>query len=181
MKEIFQLSGKIIMAQLSAIFLTFMVHLLFGVVANKLGITWIITVLIYFGAFYSVGWHKGKSDARKLPGMTEDVKKAVFASGIVCLITLALLVFRICTFHFASGGNIEYKPAVFMVSEILYRLWNFPLVDFMQKGTLVQYALPVIYPLIIVPVAYILGTKRFSFIENVWYKILYKNKKTNKK
>lgn len=176
MKKILKLSWGVIGAQLAAIFLSFMVMMLFGNLTEKLGITGILTAVLYFGALYSVGWNKGKKDSRKISGVKPEPKENAIAALMASGIVLLLLIFRIGAFHIAAGGQIGVEPPVLIISDILYRLWNFPLVSFMQSGSLLSYSVPVFLPFIIYIASYLIGLKRFSIMENIMPDIIYKKK-----
>ena len=174
MKKVLVLTWKIICAQFASIFLSFMFVLLFGGLTDKIGITEYFLVLIWFGAIYSVGWNKGKKDARKITGVKPDIKSNALA-GLLCSgLTLILLLIRVAAFHIAAGGSVENNPGILVVSDIIYRLWNFPYASFMQSGTLLAYSVPILFHFIVYTISYVIGLKGFSFTEKILPKVLYK-------
>lgn len=176
MKKIWGLSLTVLRSQLVAIFLCFMLMLIFGGLAEKFGITGVLSILIWIGVYYSVGWNKGKKDSRKIKGVSPDIKSNAVA-GLVCsLVTFLLLIVRVLAFHVAAGGQIGQKSLILDLADIVYRLWNFPFIDYMQNGTLLSYFIPVLVPFIVYIVSYIIGLKRFSIVEKVLPRIIYKKK-----
>ena len=176
MKKILKLTWGIVGAHLSSIFLSFMFMLLFGGLTDKIGITEYFLVLIWFGAIYSVGWHKGRKDARNIKGVYPDVKSNTIAALIFTVITLVMLLVRVLAFHVAAGGQIGNEPGGLGISDVAYRLWSFPVIEFMQRGTLITYLVPVIFPFAVYVLSYVIGLKKFSFAEKVLPKVLYKKK-----
>jgi len=176
MKKVLALTWKIICAQFASIFLSFMFMILLGNLTDKMGITNICLILIWFGAIYSVGWNKGKKDSRKITGVKPDVKSNALA-GLLCSgVTFVFLLIRIAAFHIAAGGNVENNPGILVASDIIYRLWNFPYISFMQSGTLLAYSVPVLFQFVVYTISYMIGLKRFSIIDNILPKVLYKKK-----
>lgn len=177
MKKILGLSWGIICAHLAAIFLSFVLMMFFGNLTEKIGITGILSVLIWFGAIYSVGWNKGRKDARKIAGVHPDLKSNALAALLCSGITLVLLIIRVLAFYIAAGGVVSSdKPGVLIAADIIYRLWNFPFVNYMQSGSLLSYSIPVIFPFVVYTASYMLGLKRFSIMENIMPDIIYKKK-----
>ena len=176
MKKILKLTQGIMGAHLSSVFLSFMFMLLFGVLTDKIGITKYFLLLIWFGGIYSVGWHKGRKDARNIKGVYPDVKSNTIAALLFSSITLIMLVVRISAFHIAAGGQIGNEPQVLVIADIVYRLWSFPFIDFMQNGTLISYTVPVIFPFAVYVGSYFIGLKKFSIFEKILPKVIYKKK-----
>lgn len=177
MKKIFRLAGGIIGAELTAIFLSFVLILFLGSLTDKIGITGIISALMYFGAVYSVGWNQGRRDSRNITGINPDMKSNALAALLCSGITLVLLIFRVAVFHIAAGGVVSAdRPGILIAADVIYRLWNFPFINFMQSGTLFSYALPVFYPFAIYTAAYFLGVKRFSISEKILPDVIYRKK-----
>ena len=180
MKKILRLFVSILGAHFAAIFLSFVIQLFFGNLTNKIGLTGIICALIYIGAVYSVGWNQGKRDSRKITGVSPDVKSNALAGLCLSGITLILLIIRVAVFHIAAGGVVTAdKPGSLLAADVIYRLWNYPFVEFMQSGTLFSYIVPAVLPFVIYTLAYIFGVKRFSLADDVFRNIIYK--KENKK
>ena len=176
MKKILSLSWKVICAHLAAIFLSFMFMILFGALSEKIGITDICLVLLWIGAIYSVGWDKGKKDSRTLPGVYPDIKSN-FLAGLFCSgITFVLLILRVAAFHISAGGQIGNDTGFLVATDIIYRLWNFPCVGYIQSGSLLAYSVPVFVPVIVYTISYMIGLKRFSIAENILPDVIYKKK-----
>ena len=176
MKKVLSLTWKIVCAQLASVFLSFMFIILLGNLTEKIGITNICMSLIWFGTIYSTGWNKGRKDSRKIIGVKPEIKNNAIA-GLLCSgLNLILLLIRVAAFQIAVVKNIENNSVGLVVSDIIYRLWNFPYVGFMQSGTLLAYSVPVFLNFVVYTASYMIGLKGFRIKDKVLPKLLYKKK-----
>ncbi len=177
MKKIIRLSGAILGAQFAAAFLSVMMFIFFGGIAEKIGLTSIVCAIIYIGAIYSVGRNQGKRDSRNITGSYPDLKSNALAGAVASGINICLVIFRVLAFWIASGGVVlADKPAALAAADAIYRLINYPFVDFLKGGTLLSYLTVAVLPFVIYTVSYILGLKRYSFSDNFIRDIIYKKK-----
>ena len=188
MKKTASALGSIIVTELSAIFISF----IFGVVIMY-GVknTYIcsgLTMLLYISMMYSAGWREGKKDSKKLSDNFPNVKRAYIVSLIAGGITAILLLARVFAYElnptrwapYGTGFElIRVKSGVLMTFDIIYKVWNFYFIGFMNDELIITYLLPVFFPVLIYPIGYMVGLKRFSITEKYMPWILYKPK--NKK
>jgi len=148
---------------------------------------------IYALMMYSAGWNFGRLDSRRtadsgvngeekfLHGENPIVrrKRVITASLLATIPSLILLGFRI------AAPSMFSEAAVFII-HFAYFVWMPPCFAFFSSlGTAYSpvtlgYFLPILIMPVFVVFGYIVGLKRFSVIEKVFPKILYKREKKRK-
>mgnify|MGYP004626502081 CR=1 FL=1 len=188
MKKVFKLYKGLLGAHFSAILITLILSIpLISFVKNE-AVSTLITVLVYAAFIYSAGWNAGFLDSRKVGESVPSVKSACAAALMSCIIPLILLALRVIAYHvnptvwrpYGEGHEmIKTSSAFLLTCDILYRLYNFFAVSWLAGGKLGMYILPLIFPVVLYPIAYIVGLTRFSIMEKYLPFLIYKPK--NKK
>ena len=189
MKKIFKRCGSIWSSHLSAIIIVLILSLpLLSFIKNDMIFT-VIAMLIYAGIMYSTGWNAGLRDSRNVGESVPDSPLAVKTALLSCLLPLLLLAVRIIAYHtcptvwrpYGQGHEMIQTTAPFLlVSDIVYRLYNYYFISFMTGGTLISYIIPVIIPVILYVFGYRIGLTRFSVTEKYMPWLIYKPKKKKK-
>lgn len=185
MKKTASALGSIIVTELSVILLSFIFGVLIMYGVKNAYISSALTLLIYISMMYSAGWREGKKDSKRLSENFPNVKRAYIAALIAGGITAVLLFARVLAYELnptkweAYGTGFELirvKSGVLMTFDIIYKAWNFYFVGFMNDEKFITYLLPVIFPVLIYPIGYMVGLKRFSITEKYMPQILYRPK-----
>ncbi len=184
--KVFKMILKLLVNHLAAVFITFVMMLFLSFLSGYMMTFSLIATLIYAGLIYSAAWNVGRKDTRKLPDCEPDVKKSVKAGLIFACIPVVLLLFRvICPFVFPLQWRpygegytmIQTLHTVTQASDMIYRIFFFPCIGFMQKGDLLSYALPILIVPVMTPLGYVVGLRRFSVMEQYIPKMFYKDRK----
>ena len=190
MKKVLALSGSLIISHLSAVLISLILSVVVMAVVKDNIICSVITMLLYVSMIYSAGWSEGFRDSRKVGESFPNLKRAFVVSAVPALITLILLIIRITIYKinptdWAPYGKgyemIEVKSAALTIFDVIYRLWNYFFVGFMNDEIFISYLVPIIFPVIIYPAGYAVGLTRFSIIEKYMPQLLYKPKKKKRK
>ena len=183
MKITIRRAGKIvwnhILAIILAIFCAYVFGWLFLFSAGEI-VLGIITTCIYIALIYSTAWNFGRLDSRKLPGNEPNIKKAISFALIATIPALIFLGFRIVSPLIFNQLYFNYSIIipVIDISDIIYRVWMFPCLIFFGDGSrFPAYILPIFIIPVFSTLGYIVGLTRFSVIEKIYPKIIYKREK----
>lgn len=142
--------------------------------------------IIYIMAIYSAGWNEGFRDSRNVGESVPDIPLAFRAVLFSCIIPFILLVLRVIAFHaypsvwrpYGAGHEMILTSSPFLiVTDIIYRLYNYYFISFMTGGTLISYIIPILIPIAVYPIGYRVGLTRFSIVEKYMPGLIYKPKK----
>ena len=155
----------VLFAILSTIFMTIFTF----AVTSEMGtnIYSLITAVWFLSKIYSVAWENGKKDGRKEPAHPYNPVNG-FVFGLVSVIPSIII---LIIYEINSGAEI---------SLFLYNLYLSAFIGFVDGFSKVpMFANIIIYAVIIITsgVGYIIGKRKFSFIETYLPKLIYKQKK----
>ena len=149
---------------------------LFAIVPDFPRIFTVIMSLGYFSAAYSLGWRAGKRESR-LSEISPSLATA-FWGGFLGIFP-SILSFIIM----AIGRIFKLSGIIFDIADGVYTFLHFHFFYFIKcyREHLVVFIVPIILVLLLYPIGYYFGTKKFSFIERYFPKVFYKenNKKDN--
>lgn len=189
MRKTFKLYRGFLGAHFSAILILLLISIPFSSFEGVNALLTVINLFIYAACIYSAGWNAGFRDSRKVGESVPNVKMACVVAGLTCVIPVVLLVLRVTAYHvnptswrpYGKGYEMILTPSTFLLAtDIIYRLYNFYLISFLSDGSLGMYILPILFPVIIYPISYIVGLTRFSVIEKYLPFLIYKPKNKKK-
>ena len=184
--KILKKSLALIGTEAGATFVCFFVTVPLSVIIRNMTALTVVTFLIFMGTLYSLGWKAGKRDSKNVGDCFPDIKGTFFAAGIAGAFTLILLLIRISVYNInpyqwlpiGEGGElILTKSYPLLTVDVIYKLWNYYFISFLNEEVFITYLLPAFFPIIIYPLGYFVGLKRFSIIDKYMPKIVYKNNK----
>ncbi len=173
MKKDLKRCGEILRVQLLANVVLVAFNLsLFALIDNIVFLT-VVSGCIYLSAIYLAGWNEGFRDSRNIGDVVPDIPRALKAVLYSAILPAVFLALRIVAYHHCVAVGAE-MTAFLKVTDIIYRLWYFYLAQFMHKGWLFIYILPIIIQVGVYVGAYAVGLRRFDLSEKIMPKILYK-------
>lgn len=154
---------------LFAVISTLLLTLFTFAVTNEMGtlIYSCITAIWLLSKIYSIAWENGKKDGRKTPEHTYNAVNG-FIFGLVSVVpSIVIAIIYEITFN----GEI---------SRVLYNLYLSTFIGFVDGFSKTPLWISLVIYLVIVVtsgVGYIIGKRKFSFVETYLPKIVYKQKK----
>ena len=157
------------------------------VIASRSGIAFsVLTGLIYIASIYSVGWNCGDRDGRKIPGYYPSKAFPFLLAGFSAVIPLSLyaLCFLCPNLWFVDvpfiRGELQFLfPGNYLqgTTDLIYKMWYFPLISFMGNAEPLLYAIPMILQSFLIVIGYFVGTTRFRMMDFFMQKFVFRKKK----
>lgn len=138
-----------------------------------------IMMVLYLSAMYYSGWNEGFRDAKNMGESVPDIPRAIKVVLMSVVLPVLLLICRVAAYHMCVNNGQEMS--VFLrITDMVYRIYHFYFTGMMTKGTLISYVIPILIPIVIYPIGYAVGLKRFDFGEKYLSKLIYKKKNDTK-
>ena len=126
---------------------------------------------IYAVMIYSTAWNFGRLDARNIPGCYPDFQKMSRVAAVSAVPSIVLLCTRVIS-------PFVFDELTVNIIDIIYRAWVFPCIGFISMGEKFSaYVLPIFIIPVFTMLGYFVGLKKFSIIEKLYPKIVYKREK----
>ncbi len=189
MKKVLRMCKSIWIAHFSAVVVIMTFYMMVSTLIKNDTVCMFIATFVYVTLIYATGRGCGRKDSRKIGDSFPDIKKAVAAVLIASLVPVILLVIRVIAYHTYPtvwrpyGENyemIQTSSAFLLTIDAIYKVYNCYFMPSFSGGELIAYILPIFIPIIVFPIGYTLGLRKFSIFEKYIPSLVYKDKNGEK-